>query len=142
MARYIQHDLMKNLKQVVNLRIIMMLFFLIVMKINIFYFFFFKSWNKQNKFANKRTSAVILLTKVAPRPLPLGKNQGTETSQETYRGVWSHATDVYRKTVQIKCWPQGLGRSFHPLARSNIWAWILVFVFFKWGWGKINFENS
>lgn len=40
MARYIQHDLMKNLKQVVNLRIILMLFFLIVMKINISFFSF------------------------------------------------------------------------------------------------------
>lgn len=40
MARYIQHDLLKNLKQVVNLRIILMLFFLIVMKINISFFSF------------------------------------------------------------------------------------------------------
>lgn len=54
-------------------------------------------------FDQKKTSAVILLTKVVPRSLPLGNNQGTETSQKTYRGVWSHATDVYRKTVEITC---------------------------------------
>lgn len=80
----------------------MMLFFLIVMKINISFFSFLNlEINKIN--LQKKTSAEILLTKVAPRPLPFGKNQGTETSQKTYRGVWSHATDVYRKTVQITC---------------------------------------
>lgn len=80
-----------------------MLFFLIVMKINISFFSFLNLEINKIYLTKKKTSAVILLTKVAPRPLPFGKNQGTETSQKTYRGVWSHATDVYRKTVEITC---------------------------------------
>lgn len=82
MARYIQHDLMKNLKQVVNLRIILMLFFLILMKINISFFSFLNLEINKIYLTQKKTSAVILLTKVVPRSLPLGNNQGTEISQK------------------------------------------------------------
>lgn len=59
-----------------------MLFFLIVMKINISFFSFLNLEINKIYLTKKKTSAVILLTKVVPRSLPLGNNQGTETSQK------------------------------------------------------------